>query len=682
MRASKSILTLSVAALLAACAESPEPGAGGQAGVEPAAGNEPAAPAPQSAQAPSASSTQAASEAYTTWEHYAGGPRASQYSALDQINKSNVANLEVAFSFPVGQRSFVFNPIVVDDVMYVLARDNEIVALDAASGEELWATAPEGGVSARGIHYWESADGSDRRLVFQGGGFIKALDAATGEPVTSFGDNGQIDLREALDGGRDISDVRPLGTSNPGRIFENLFIQSLPAQGAGYESTPGNVGAWDIETGELEWVFHAIPHPGEFGYDTWPENAWRTAGGVHNWSELTVDPDNGIAFIPFGSPRYDFYGGDREGDNLYGNSLVALDARTGERLWHQQLVHHDLWDFDLPQAPKLLTLTIGGQDVDVVAQATKHGFLFVFDRLTGEPVWPMEERPVPQSDLPGEWTSPTQPFPTALEPFAVQSFTAEDINPFLPEDEQELMRQRLASSRNEGLFTPPSFEGSISMPGHNGGANWGGAAVDPINGKFYVVSKNLPVMLRAELADGEPSAAGVAGGIVSAEQAAAARAAAEAAAGEGPISMNVPYDFMRSTTNGMGAAGPPWSHITAYDLNTGEIEWRIPNGTTLVPGVPDNAGAHFPRGAPLATAGGLLFVATAQDRQLRAYDRDTGEVLWAYELPNGSEGIPATYEVGGRQYLALNVSAGAGLFAPNDLEPPPGERAYMVFALP
>ena len=626
--------------------------------------------------------TEPASEAYTTWQSYSGGAHASQYTALDQINQSNVAELEVAWSFPVGDRGFVFNPIVIDDVMYVLARDNEIVALNAATGQELWANAPERGVSARGIHYWESDDGMDRRLVIQGGGFIKALNADTGEAITSFGENGLIDMRQALDGGRDISGVRPLSTSNPGRVFENLMIVSLPAQGAGYVSTPGNVGAFDLLTGEMRWVFHVIPHPGEFGYDTWPEDAYLTAGGVHNWSEFTVDAANGIAFIPFGSPRYDFYGGDREGDNLYGNSLVAINARTGERLWHQQLVHHDVWDYDLPQAPKLLTLTIDGREIEVVAQATKHGFLFVFDRLTGEPVWPMEEMPVPQSDLTGEVTSPTQPFPTVLEPFAVQSFTEADINPFLPEDEQELLRQRLRTSRNEGLFTPPSFAGSISMPGHNGGANWASSAVDPINGKFYVVSKNLPVMLRAELTTGEPSAAGVVGSVVTPAEAEAARVAAEAALANGPIRMEVPYDFMRSPTNGMGAYGPPWSHLTAYDLNTGEIEWRIPNGFTAGPGIPEDSGAHMPRGAPLVTAGGLLFVATAQDRRFRAYDRDTGAVLWEFELPNGSEGIPASYAVDGRQYVALNVSAGTGLFPPTVVPEPPGERAYIVFALP
>jgi glucose dehydrogenase len=622
----------------------------------------------------------ASAQDYTTWQSYAGGPHSSQYTALDQINKSNVARLEVVWRLPLEQ-NVLFNPIVVDGVMYVL-RGNEIVAVDAATGDEIWAHPHEGPVSPRGINYWQNEDGSDRRLVYLNAGFLTALDAATGETIESFGDGGRVDLRDALAAeGRDISNVRPLTTSNPGRIFEDLMIVSLPAQGAGYESTPGDVHAYDVVTGELRWVFHSIPHPGEFGYDTWPEDAYRSAGGVHNWSELTVDEENGIVFIPFGSPRYDFFGGDRPGDNLFGNSLVALNARTGERLWHHQLVHHDLWDYDLPQAPKLLTIRRDGRDIDVVAQATKHGFLFVFERTTGEPIWPIEEREVPQSDVPGEHASPTQPFPTAPPPFAVQTFTAEDINPFLPENEQEMLRERLRYARNEGLFTPPSFEGSIGMPGHNGGANWGGSAVDPINGELYVVSKNLPVMLRVEVTAEEPSARTVVGGVVTPEQAEAARAEARAAADEGDVRYASPYDFMLSPTTGMAAIGPPWAHLTAYDLNTGEIKWRVPHGT--VPSLGESTGAHMPRGGPLVTAGGLVFVATASDRMFRAYDRDNGDVVWSYELPSGSEGIPASYEIDGRQYIALPVAAGNGLFPPRlgGAEQPADERAYLVFAL-
>ncbi len=623
---------------------------------------------------------------YTTWRTYGGGGHSSQYSALDQINKSNVAKLEVAWTFPVGERSVTFNPIVVDRTMYVLARDNEIVALDAVTGKELWAHQNEGGIGGRGMSYWQNADGSDRRLLFNNSGFLKAVDARTGATVTTFGDNGRVDLRQALArDGWDITNVRPLGNSNPGRVFENLMIVSLPAQGAGYNSTPGDVTAWDVLTGELRWVFHSVPRKGEFGADTWPEGMQPAPSGVHNWSELTVDEANGIVFVPFGTARYDFFGGNRAGNNLFANSLVALDGRTGKRLWHQQLVHHDLWDYDLPQAPKLLTIRQNGQPRDVVAQATKHGFVFVFDRKSGEPIWPIEERRVPQSDLPGEHTSPTQPFPTKPPPFAVQSFTERDINPFLPESEQETLRQKLRNSRNEGLFTPPSFQGTIGMPGHNGGANWASSAVDPVNGEMYVVSKNLPVMLRAELSNEEPTARGINGPVVTKEQAAQAMAAAKAAAQLGPVRYVMPYDFLRSPTNGMGAFGPPWSHITAYDLNTGEIKWRVPDGTTLGPGIPDDAGAHMPRGAPLVTAGGLVFVATAQDRQLRAYDRANGKVLWSEELAGGSEGIPATYQIDGRQYIALPVAAGAGSFAPTSTPPAPAapeERSYVVFALP
>jgi quinoprotein glucose dehydrogenase len=631
-----------------------------------------------------AATASSAQQPYTTWRSYGGGAHSSQYSALAQIDKSNVAKLAVAWQFPVGERSFVFNPIVVDGVMYVLARDNEIVALDAATGRELWAHPHEGAVSARGINYWQSADGADRRLVYLNAGFLTALNARSGETITTFGDNGRVDLRAGLAAsGWDITNVRPLSTSNPGRIYANLMIVSLPAQGAGYASTPGDVHAYDVVTGKLEWVFHSIPHPGELGYDTWPKDAYKTAGGVHNWSELTVDEVNGIAFIPFGTARYDFFGGNRAGDNLYANSIVALDARTGKRLWHHQLVHHDLWDYDLPQAPKLLTIRQNGRAREVVAQATKHGFLFVFDRKSGEPIWPIEERRVPASDVPGEHASPTQPFPTKPAPFATQSFTERDINPYLPASEQEILRQKLRSARNEGLFTPPSFEGSIGMPGHNGGANWAGAAVDPVNGEIYIVSKNLPVMLRIEMTTEEPSARTVNGPVITREQAAAARAAAQAAAVQGPVRYAAPYDFMLSPSNGMGAMGPPWSHLTAYDLNTGEIKWRVPNGG--VTGVGADVGAHFPRGAPLVTAGGLVFVATAQDRTLRAYDRDNGKVLGSFALPGGSEGIPATYELDGRQYLAVPVAAGAGLFAPRlgpAPEQPPMTRAYVVFALP
>ena len=615
--------------------------------------------------AQSGGSRSSSAKPYTTWTAYQGGSHSSQYSALDQINKSNVSRLDVAWTYPVNG-NITFNPIVVDNVMYVQGTGNAIVALDAATGKEIWRHANQGAIGARGLNYWESPDRSDRRLLYLNAGNLTAINAQNGETITSFGNNGRVDLRVAL--WREARN--PLQTSNPGRVFENLVIISLPAQGAGYESTPADVQAYDVRTGKIVWVFHSIPHPGEFGYDTWPEGAYKKAGGVHNWSELTVDAQNGIAFIPFGTARFDFYGGDRAGDNLFANSLVALDARTGKRLWHHQLVHHDLWDYDLPQAPKLLTLRQNGQNVDVVAQATKFGFIFVFERKTGKPIFPIEERPVPQSDVPGEQGSKTQPFPSKPAPFARQSFTEKDINPYLPEAEQELLRRRLRSVRNEGLFTPPSLEGSIELPGHNGGANWGSSAVDPLRGEFYVVAKNMPTLMRLILSNEEPTAGGALGGgaasaIITPDQKATLMAAAKEAAAKGPVRYTSPYDFMQSPTNGMTAISPPWSEITAYDLNTGAIKWRVPDGAVTAPpeaGLKADTGAHMPRGGPLVTAGGLLFVATASDRTVRAYDRDSGKVVWTKELPTGSEGVPATYEVGGRQFIVFPVAAGAGLF--------------------
>jgi len=604
---------------------------------------------------------------YTTWTAYGGGPHSSQFTALDQINKATVSQLQVAWTYPVNG-NITFNPLVVDNVMYVQGTGNAIVAIDAATGKEIWTHPNQGAIGARGMNYWESADRSDRRLIYLNAGNITAIDARTGQAITSFGVNGKVDLRTAL--WRDVRN--PLQTSNPGHIYKDTIIMSLPAQGAGYEANPADVQAYDVRTGKVKWVFHTIPLPGEPGYDTWPDGAFKTAGGVHNWSELTVDEENGTAFIPTGTGRFDFYGGNRKGTNLYANSLVALDAESGKVKWFKQLVHHDLWDFDLPQSPKLLTLRRNGRTIQAVAQATKMGFVFVFDRKTGEPVFPIEERPVPQSDVPGEASWPTQPFPTKPAPFARQSFTEKDVNPFLPPAELEAMKARLRNARNEGLYTPPSIRGSISMPGHNGGANWGSGAVDPIRGEMYIVAKNMPVMNRLIRSNEEPTAGGALGGgppspIITPEEETKLIAEAKDALAKGPVRYTSPYDFLQSPTNGMVAIGPPWSLLTAYDLNTGEIKWQVPDGGVTPPpgsnsGIPADSGAHMPRGGPLVTAGGLVFVATASDRTVRAYDRDNGKVVWKTDLPIGSEGVPASYEVNGRQFIVLPVAAGQGLF--------------------
>ena len=346
--------------------------------------------------------------------------------------------------------------------MYVLAQSNAMVALDAATGKELWTHPNTGAVGTRGMNYWESKDRSDRRLFFINAGFLTAIDARTGQTINSFGDNGRTDLRQRTRPRSRHARFRP---TIPAAFSKTSSLRRCPPAAPATIPRPPTSTPTMSSPESCCGRFHVVPHPGEFGYDTWPPDAWKTVGGVHNWNEMTIDEKRGIAYIPLGTARYDFYGANRKGNDLFGNSLLALDARTGKRLWHYQLVHHDLWDYDLPVAPKLLTVKHNGKNVDIVAQATKFGFLFVFDRVTGEPLWPIEERPVPQSDVPGEWSSPTQPFPTKPPPFARQSFTEKDINPFATEAEQAAIRELLKNSRNEGLFTPPSLRGSISVAG-------------------------------------------------------------------------------------------------------------------------------------------------------------------------------------------------------------------------
>jgi quinoprotein glucose dehydrogenase len=344
------------------------------------------------------------SRPFDTWRQSGSGADSSQYSSLKQINKSNVKQLEVAWTYPTGPTNR-FNPIVIDGTMYV-SSTNQVVALDAATGKEIWKH--PGGAPARGINYWESKDRKDQRLIMISGGLTE-LNAKTGEVITTFGTDGKVNIGPGLDPAEDRTTQN--ATANPGKVVGDVIVIPLPAGGASYEAIPGDVHGYDVLTGKLLWVFHSVPHPGETGYNTWPPDLYKSAGGVHNWSEMSADEERGIAYVPFGTARYDFYGGNRPGDNLFGNSLVALDVKTGKLKWFYQMVHHDLWDYDLPTAPKLLTVQHNGRAVDVVAQPTKHGFLFVFDRVAGTPLWPIEERKVPQSDVPGEHSSPTQPFP-------------------------------------------------------------------------------------------------------------------------------------------------------------------------------------------------------------------------------------------------------------------------------
>ena len=642
-RLARSLIPVSVALVSAACATA------------------------QSADAPAAASSSELPREnfdYRGWDAYLGGPESSQYSALTQVTKDNVNQLQVVWEYPTGQgQPTQFNPIVANGMMYVTRGDGKIAALDPATGREIWVSETTGRWSARGINYWQSADGNDRRLVGLNDGLVRAIDARTGKYIPDF----QIDLRQALPEGS-VVPGRQLMTNNPGRVFEDTYIVSLPAGAYDYASSPADIQAYDIRTGALKWVFNVVPRVGEFGSETWPEKDREKFGGVHNWSESTLDPELGIIFIPTGTARYDFYGGNRPGNNLFANSLIAIDARTGKRIWHFQTVHHDLWDFDLPVAPKLMTITKDGKKIPIVAQASKTGFLYVFDRRTGEPVWPIEERPVPASDVPGEVASPTQPIPTWPEPFARQRFTEEDINPYLPEADKENLRKLLRESRNEGPFTPPSLRGSISMPGHNGGVNWGNVAADPARQRLYVVSREIPLLIKLnELPNAE----------------ALARARERMPnAQPNTYPYTSPVNFLLQS-NGMVAMKPPFSFLTAYDMNTGNILWRIPNGTisTLEAQGVEDVGAQASRGGPVATASGLLFIGTATDRTFRARDAESGKVLWEHKLDAATEGVPAVYEADGRQFVTIPVG-GVGHFANNLGLGEPGPSRYVTFALP
>ncbi len=695
----------------------------------------------------------------------------------------------MAWTYPTQDTiSYVFGPLVVDNVIYVLAQNNSLVALDATTGREIWIHEGLQGIAPRGINYWESKDRSDRRLLFQMNSYLQAIDARTGKSILTFGKDGAVNLREGL--GRDPATIVKTQSSNPGKVFENLIILGSAA-GENYMAPPGDLRAFDVVTGKLVWQFHTIPHPGEFGYETWPPDAWKYIGGVNTWGEITVDPVRGIAYFPLGSPTYDFYGADRHGANLFGSSLLALDARTGKRLWHFQMVHHDLWDYDNVAAPQLTTIRRNGKTIDVVAQAGKTGFLYVFDRVTGEPMWPIEERRVPPSEIPGEAAWPTQPFPTAPPPFAPQKLTVDDINPYiLTPEERETWKTRIANARNDGLFTPPALKDTVSIPGAQGGANWGCTAADPAKGIVYVLSINVPSIyklsteapapgrrtcrrsggdragthvVRAEMRDvprsrparlrklsvarrhhlaygtrvaegsdrrrparhavvqrAEPDGsrrarrvsrksdcragrgaepgqarrqAPTGGPVVASGGAPGGRVVPPGRAGgmvgpAYPPGIKVPEVRMYT---GYGMNGtivkPPYSTLTAYDLNTGTIKWQVPAGgddpRAVAQGAKDT-GYISHRTGIVTTSAGLLFQAGG-DGKLRVYDSENGRVLWTGDMPAGSRGIPAMYEVNGRQFFVVNATS--PIVGPNDTASaqPSSDtiaRAYVAYALP
>ncbi len=603
----------------------------------------------------SCSSPGTRSGAHHDWPHYKADLASSSYSPLSQITADNVGRLEVAWEYASGDSvlyTIECNPIVVDGVMYVTTPLLDAVALDAATGEERWRFSPwdnrgtrrDGQRVNRGVTYWE--EGSEKRIYYPAGTRLYAVDAHTGEPVLSFGDQGSIDLTKGLD--RE-SIAKPVSATTPGIIFEDLIIMgSSTPDGPSGENPPGHIRAFDIHTGERRWIFHTLPHPGEFGYETWPEEAWETFGGNNSWAGMSLDPALGIVYAPTGSPAPDHHGMKRHGKNLFGNSVLALDARMGERIWHFQTVHHDLWDYDLAAPPNLVSFEYEGVFHEAVAQVTKMGFLFVFDRKTGAPIYPIEERAVPQSTLPGEQTWPTQPFPLLPPPHAVQGFTEDDITDLNEEAHRHVKEKYFDSWGPAVLYQPLSTKGDFVMPQFNGGTDWGGAAFDPETGILYTNASNEPeaiTMYEVEPGPDQPYE--------------------WAASGHDEI-----YD-----PEGFPVSKRPWGTLSAIDLTRADIAWQVTLGT-----YPElearglSPTGTFNMGGPVVTAGGVVFIGATRDERFRAFDKATGALLWEYQLPAGGYATPATYMVDGTQYVV--IAAGGGGKAGTKR----GDR-YVAFAL-
>jgi quinoprotein glucose dehydrogenase len=605
-----------------------------------------------------------ASSRASDWPGVGNDPGCTRYSGLNQINVRNVARLKPAWTYHTGElegrpgKTIECTPIVIDGVMYVTTGYLRVVALDAATGKELWRFDPfldrsyphkpaSGGVN-RGCAYWSDGklDGARRVIHGTSDGRLFALDAHTGKLDPAFGDGGVRDLRRELE--PHLAGLNYGPTSAPVVWKDTIIVGVSCDEGPGM-SAPGDIRAFDVRTGDETWRFHTVPRPGEFGNATWKGSSWKDRGGANAWGGLSVDESRGLVFAGLGSASFDFFGGDRHGDNLFANCTIALDARTGRRLWHFQTLHHDLWDHDLPVYPNLVEVRREGKRVEAVAQVTKTGYVFLFDRATGKPLFDVKEQPVPPSDVAGESAAATQPVPVKPPPFSVQFLDETNITDIGATNRASVLA-RLKKIRGGPAFNPPSRQGSVVVPGFHGGANWSGASFDPSTGILYVNSNNVPNI------------------ITLVETSAADRP------GHGPYRITGYERFLDH--EGYPAFKPPWGQLNAINLNTGEFAWRVPLGEHVelsARGIPRTGTETF--GGSIVTAGGLVFIAGTQDERMHAFDKRTGRLLWEHPLPAGGYATPATYQVNGRQYVVI-AAGGAG-----KLHTKAGD-AFVAFRLP
>lgn len=671
------------------------------------------------------------------WPVYGGSPGNLHYSSLTQINTKNVSQLQKVWSYDTGEKGGLeTSPLIVGGVLYAYTPTQKVVALDAATGKLIWKFAsPGGGVPARaerGLAYWH--DGREARIFAGVASYVYAIDAATGKGISSFGEDGRIDLRENLRG--DPKD-QSVSITSPGVVYKDLLIlgDATPEQ---LPAPPGDIRAYDVRTGKLRWSFHTIPHPGEFGYETWPKDAWTYSGAANNWCGMTLDAERGIVYVPTGSAATDWYGADRVGDDLFANTLLALDAETGKRVWHFQGVRHDLWDRDFPAPPALVTVVRNGREIPAVAQTTKQGYLFVFNRLDGTPLFPIEYRKFPASTVPGEVAAAEQPVPTKPAPFARQKLTEDLLTTRTPEAHQWALEQ-FRTFVSDGQFVPNRIgQQTVMFPGYDGGGEWGGPAFDPQTHIIYINSNDVgltnaliphvpgtggrslylsqcSVCHRADLKGTPPQFPSLIG-IKEKMQPSQIAEIVQHGKGRMPPFPNIKeaqltrlVEYLRNagsmeeplaagssppdkgairtydTTGykkfldpeGYPANATPWGTLNAINLNTGEYVWRVTLGQypeLVAKGLPDTGSENY--GGPVVTAGGVLFIgATVLDKKFRAFDKATGKLLWEASLPLSANATPATYEVNGRQYVV--IAAGGD----RDPSTPKG-GVYVAFALP